>query len=286
MKTIRRIPYSILMIALAVSAFAQKAKLGENAALRYWAAFAQMQDSAITAQQAKELNTILEGTAPYDDSKYRDLVERNRPALVTMALGTSLPDCDWGIDYMRGDDEPVDYVRKALALGRLNVLYAFHLQIAGDKDGSVRALTTGLRFSQDVANGGTLFATVVAKDLLVSHLRAIVFTAHAAGLSAAQRSQLQKAVARLGPSGLVWEAAMTREMQALNRPDWQVSVPLGRVTQAYVAALNDSSNLPKLEQIMATVPLPLRDVIPNPSRVLEEKQDLTDKLSQTRSMLQ
>ena len=66
-----------------------------------------------------------------------------------MARGTALPKCDWGLDYI-GEDTPVDYARSALALGRLNVLYAFHLLIAGDKDGAVSAIKAGLRFSQDV----------------------------------------------------------------------------------------------------------------------------------------
>jgi hypothetical protein len=63
-------------------------------------------------------------------------------------------------------------------------------------------------------------------------------------------------------------------------------VPLERVTQAYVGALNDPSTLPKLEQVIATVPQPLRDVIPNPKHVLEEKKDWTEKLQEMRSKLQ
>jgi hypothetical protein len=39
--------------------------------------------------------------------------------------------------------------------GRLNVLYAFHLFKTGNKDGAVRALAAGLRFSHDVGNGGS-----------------------------------------------------------------------------------------------------------------------------------
>lgn len=157
---------SMILIALlsAGPGLAQrKASLTENAALRYWSAFSQVQDSGITDQQAKELNAILDGTAPYDDTKYKGLLEKNTLALQIMSRATSLPNCDWGLDYGLRDDIPVDYVRKALVLGRLNVLYAFHLFIGGDKDGGVRALAAGLRFSHDVANGGSLFATLIAK---------------------------------------------------------------------------------------------------------------------------
>src|SRR2546429_3014690 len=86
MKTLRLILLIVLCaVAPPGSLFAQQnAQLGVNAALRYWSAFAEMQDSAISDQQAKELNAILDGTAPYDDLKYKDLVAANRSAVETM----------------------------------------------------------------------------------------------------------------------------------------------------------------------------------------------------------
>jgi hypothetical protein len=267
----------------------QRVKLGENAALRYWSAFAQMQDSAIADQQAKELNQILDGTAPYRDLEYKDLVEKNRPALETMARATALSDCDWGIDYQLGPEAPVDYVRKALALGRLNVLYAFHLLIIGNKDAAVRALAAGLGFSRDVADGGTLFATVVAKELLTAHIRAVESVLHVAGLSPTERSVLRKALAQVGPEGLDWGSAVKRELAILetfHRHDSQASAALARITPSYVTALNSPSVLPKLQQMIDGAPRPLRDTIPNPKRVLEEKQDLAGQLLQVRSLLQ
>jgi hypothetical protein len=280
---------SMILIALlsAGSALAQQnASLRENAALRYWSAFSEVQDSGITDQQAKELNAILDGTAPYDDSKYKELLEKNKLALEIMARATSFPNCDWGLDYELREDIPVDYARKALALGRLNVLYAFHLFLEGNKDGGVRALTAGLRFSHDVANGGSLFATVIAKDLLVTHLRAVSDALHLEQLSARQRTRLQRAVAGLASHGVDWQSAIKQEMGVLNKPPWQDSVSLVRVTQAYLASVSDPSQLPKLEQLLGTVPQPLRDVIPNPKEVLEQKQELDQKLTQTRSLLQ
>jgi hypothetical protein len=288
MKILNTIPSMILIALLSAgSALAQQnASLKENAALRYWSAFSEVQDSGITDQQAKELNAILDGTAPYDDSKYKELLEKNKLALEIMARATTFPTCDWGLDYELRDDIPVDYARKALALGRLNVLYAFHLFLEGNKDGGVRALAAGLRFSHDVANGGSLFATVIAKDLLVTHLRAVSDALHLEQLSARQRTRLQQAVTGLASHGVDWQSAIKQEMGVLNKPPWQDSVSLVRVTQAYLASVSDPSQLPKLEQLLATVPQPLRDVIPNPKQVLEQKQELDQKLTQTRSLLQ
>jgi len=292
------IPPMILLLATpaSVETAQPRVKLGENAALRYWSAFAQMQDSAVTAEQAKGLNLILDGSAPYDDLKYKDLVEKNQPALETMIRGTALPNCDWGIEYALGPDAPVDYVRKALEMGRLNVLYVFHLLIVGDKDGAVRVLAAGVRFSHDVANGGTLFATVVAKDLLAAHLRAMEFGLHVTGFSSAQKSALQKALTQLGPEGLDWQSAVKRELGIFRVPfrtpegvkelDSQASAVLAEVVATYVAALNNPTLLPGLQEKIAGAPRPLPEIIPNPKRVLEEKQNLTEKILQLHSLLQ
>ena len=285
MKILRLISSMILFIAISVGSASaqQRVKLGENAALRYWSAFAEMQDSAITDQEAKELATILDGTAPYDDLKYKGLVEKNRPALETMVRGSALPNCDWGVDYQLGSGAPVEYVRKALVMGRLNVLYTFHLLRVGDKDGAMRVLAAGFRFSHDVANGGTLFATVAAKTVLVQHLRAAEFALHVAELSAAQRLVLQKAITQLGPDGLDWYSAMKRELEIL---DGLNSEAMARIIPSYLSSLNNASQLPGLQKMIATAPRPIAKVIPNPKRVFEEKKDLTDKLLQARSRLQ
>jgi hypothetical protein len=287
----RRVIFTLILVASAFngSAFSQGMKLGDNAALRYWAAFAQMQDSAITDEEATKLNGILSGPVPYDDLKYKDLVERNRPALDTMAGGTVFANCDWGLDYHRGPDTPVEYVRKSLELGRLNVLYAFHLQIAGDKDGAVRALAAGIRFSRDVANGGPLFAALAAKDLLTTHFKAVGFLLHMSGLSAPQRAILQKAVAQLGPVGVDWKSATRRDLESLRcsvSQDSHASAALDQISSAYIRTLNDPSTLPALQKLIAGAPQTVAQAIPNPKRVLEQKQELKDQLSQIRSLLQ
>jgi hypothetical protein len=277
---------AITALLFAPAAFAQsKPKLGQNAALRYYAAFSVMQDAALSDQEAKELTAILDGSAPYDDTKYKSLVERNNLALKVMARGAELPNCDWGLDYELGDEIPVEYTRKALQLGRLNVLNAFHLALVGDKDGAVHALTAGLHFSHDVANGGSLFSTVIAKELLMEHFHAIEGLQHLGGISSARRAVLRKALAQLGGEGLDWESGMKMEMAVLNRPDWQKDVPLGQVAEAYINALRNPSTLPQLEELLSKVPVPLREVIPSPKEVIGQKQEFEAKLQGLRAML-
>jgi len=288
MKALRFVSLIILCAAPIGSAIAQQnGQLGQNAALRYWSAFAEMQDSAVTDQQAKELNAILDGTAPYSDLKYRELAEKNRPAVETMVRGTAIPNCDWGIDYAIGPDAPVEYARKALALGRLNVLYAFHLLQNGNKDGAVRAIAAGVRFSHDVANGGTLFATLVAKNLLATHIRAMAFALHMEQLSSGQKSVLQKPLSQLPPDGLDWQAAVKQEFEIPGPGlDAKAFSALAQISTAYQNVVNNPAALSGLQQMISAAPQPVRDLIPNPQRVLAEKQDLADQLRQMRSLLQ
>ncbi len=290
MKQVKITASTIFGVLLALgSAFAQRpTSPSNNAALRYWAAFSQIQDSGISEQDAKELNAALATMGPLDMSKYKDLVQKNTLALQVMERGTSLPICDWGLDYGLGDNMPVDYARKALVLGRLNILFVMKLYHSGDKDGAVHALAAGLRFSHDVANGGSLFATLVAKDLLVTHLVATVDALRMGQLSAPQRSQLQNAVAALG-GGLDWSSAARRDLEALRThyaADPTTSAALDHIVDSYSAYLKDPSKLPTLSEAINTAPPELANLIPNPKRALEQKQDLADKLAQARALLQ
>ena len=290
MKRITVIAPTAIAVLFAVGAAMgqQRNLLADNAALRYWAAFSQLQDAAITDQQAKELDSVLDTMGSFDISKYSDLIQKNTLALEIMARGTSLPNCDWGLDYGLGEDVPVDYARKALVLGRLNILYAMQLYHSGNPDGAIGALAAGLRFSHDVAKGGSLFATLAAKDLLVTHLVAINDAVRMGQLSTAQRSRLQNAVAALG-DGLDWSAAVKRDLGALG-PRYsgqsRVSASLARITSSYAAVLKGESNLSSLMDTINHAPAELANVIPNPKRVQEQRQELSEKLQQARLLLQ
>jgi hypothetical protein len=286
----RPIPFLILAALLsASSAPAQSsASANRNASLRYWSAFSAMQDSAITADQAAELNAVLAGRAEYDDSKFSAVVEKNKLPLEIMHRATALPECDWGLDDSFGAEEPVEYARDGLALGRLNVLYALHLLHAGDNEDAVKALAAGLHFSRDVARGGTLFATLVADQLITEHLRAAMFAIRESKLSPAQRSVLQDAVAHLGPEGLDWRSAIDHEFEVMRKHfpgDGQASAAVSRIDSAYVKTLDDPSALPALKDAIHNAPSAVVQMIPMPDRVIEAKQKLATQIAQTRTAL-
>jgi len=301
MNILRRIALVALAVALlAAPAMPQSgemgAKPGENAALRYWSAFAQMQDMGLTDSQAKELYRIVEGTAPFVPSTFKELIARNRPALETMASGTELPYCDWGIDYRLGPMAPLDHVGKAAQLGRLNVLYAMQLEM-NDPAAAVKTLAVGLRFSHDVASGGTLLSALLAKSLLMAHLRVMASVLQKKDLTAGERATLRNALARIGPDGVDWQAAVKRELAVLRGPlptadgvktlDPQALAALARITHLYVSALSNPSVLPELQKTIANAPPPLPHEIPYsvPKRVVEQKQELTQELASVRAKL-
>ena len=287
----RVIPFLLLALLLSATAvLAQSPALrNDNAALRYWSAFSVMQDSAITADQAAELNAVLAGRAEYDDAKFSAVVEKNKLALQIMVRGSSLPECNWGLDYSFGPNEPVEYLRDAGALGRVNVLYALHLLNTGDKDAGVNSIIAGLRFSREVANGGTLIATLIADQLIREHLRAADFALHESNLSAAQRSQLRNAVAQLGPDGVDWRSAMDREFQvslAQLRGNLQASAAVERIAAAYARALSDPSAVAALQAAIHSAPPVASQVTPNFRKVAEAKRALAAQIAATRSLLQ
>jgi hypothetical protein len=242
-----------------------------------------MQDSAVSPDQAKELQAILEGTAPYSELKYRDLVERNRLAVETLQRGAALAQCDWGLEYPLGSEAPIEYVRKALALGRLNILYALHQLQIGDRLGGIRTLSGGIRFSHDVASDGPLFSALAAKTLLVSHLRAVDFAAHEKALSTAERGLIAAALGRIGGEGVDWQAAIRREFEVLSRSG---SPAPAAVEELYRRTLQDAGQLPHLQRAIAGTPQPVAARIANPQRVLDQKRELDERLRATRQRLQ
>jgi len=273
-----------ILTALSCTAMAQQAtpKPDDNAALRYWSAFAQMQDSNVTPEQVKGLQAILDGTAPYSDVNYRDLVERNRRAVETLQRGATLSRCDWGVEYQLGTEAPVDYVRRALTLGRLNVLYAYHQLSSRNRSGGMRTLAGGIRFSHDVAGGGTLIAGVAAKVLMIAHLRAVDFAARTQPLSSEEKTLLAAQLDQVGPEGVDWYSTMQREFEVLERSGAKIPATL---VELYGKTVQDAAQLPRLQQAMAGAPQSVAGLIPRPQRVLEQKQELNDRLQQCRAML-
>jgi len=217
----KRIFAALLFVsAIAVSnspAVQPPSQPADNAALRYWMAFAQMNDSPISTEDAARMDAIVDGKASWDEPKFGPLVEQNKEAIETMIRGTQLPYCEWGIEYNLGPDAPFAHLPKARAMARLNRLYAERLATAGDYDGAIRSTIAGIRFAQHMAQNASFFGALTAKVGLVVQLAQIKQFAASGRLSSAQLAALRTVVQSLPEGGFRWQSAASMEGFAIRR---------------------------------------------------------------------
>jgi hypothetical protein len=159
-----------------------------NAALRYWLAFADLQDPP----SDKSTQDLLEKTAaeetPWDEAKLGAILDQNDQAIREMQRATKLPECDWGLEYSRGPQASVAYVPRARVLARLNTLYGMRMMSKGQTQDAVEAWLDGVRFSQDLAKGGTLIFKLVARRHTINEARSEIEALRAKLLVAAGKS--------------------------------------------------------------------------------------------------
>jgi hypothetical protein len=202
--------------SLCTSATAQhSSRPADNAALRYWMAFAQMNDSPISAEDAARIDAIISGKSPWDEQKFAPLVEQNKDAIETMIRGTRLSYCEWSIEYDLGPDAPIAYLPKARALARLNGLYANRLASTGDYDAAVRATTAGIRFARHLAENASFLGALTAKAALIPQLEQAQQIAASGRVSSAQLAKLRGAVKSLPEGAFDWAHAARLEGEGM-----------------------------------------------------------------------
>ena len=186
-----------------------------NAALRYWLAFAEMQDPPADKETSDLLEKTAAGEASWDEAKLGPILDKNEVAIQIMQRATKLPDCDWGVEYSRGAAASIAYVPRARVLARLNTLYGLRLAAKGDVHGAVDTWLDGVRFSQDLAKGGTLIFALVAKTALLSNLNALTQAAEKGTLPAADKAKVSAAVGALPETVFDWSQALFLEQYGI-----------------------------------------------------------------------
>jgi len=126
---------------------APSADLGQNAALRYWTAFALM--SVPSSEQDKIIGQWK--TAPMDD-KAAEIIQQNRHALDYLQLAAEVKPCDWGI-VQAGPDTPLPHLGKARQITRLACLRARYRFSRGDDVDGVRNLCAVLTLASQCDSG-------------------------------------------------------------------------------------------------------------------------------------
>jgi hypothetical protein len=209
---------SILVLLAACSAPAQIKRPTEtrNAALRYWLAFAEMQDAASDAATTALLEKTAAGEVPWDESKLGPILDKNAYAILHMQRATKLPDCDWGVAYSDGPTASIAYAPRARVLARLNTLYGMRQAAKDNQEAALQTWLAGLRFSRHVAQGGSLIFALTAKSALLSNLRALTQAAQSGRLGAREKTEAKTVIQALPESAFDWSYALLLEEDGID----------------------------------------------------------------------
>jgi hypothetical protein len=209
----------------------------KNAALRYWMAFAEMQDTSVDKATQDLLEKAAAGGAAWDETKLAPILDANADAIQTMQRATKLPECDWGLEYSRGPRASIAYAPRARALARLNTLEGLRQMAHGDSQSAVNTWLAGIHFSQDLARGGTLIFALMTKSALLPDLRALTGAARNGQLNETEKGQVLRAVRALPEDGLDWGLAwgiesatveqILQELQAAPNPGTAYEAVMG-----------------------------------------------------------
>ena len=208
-----RVIVGMVLLLTTVSVHAQSKAPPEtrNAALRYWLAFADLQDAPADKATSELLEKTAAGEAAWDEAKLGPILDKNETAIWRMQRATKLPECDWGLEYDLGPRASIAYIPKARVLARLNTLDGMRLAAKGNTQKAVETWLAGIRFSQHLTRGGSLIFSLVAKMGLISNFHALTQAAQSGALNHDQRKQIEAAVRALPETGFDWGEALRNE---------------------------------------------------------------------------
>jgi hypothetical protein len=186
-----------------------------NAALRYWLAFADLQDPPSDKATQELLEKTAAGESPWDEAKLGSILDLNAQAIQEMQRATKLSECDWGLEYSRGPQASIAYVPRARVLARLNTLDGMRMMAKGRTQAAIDTWLDGVQFSRHLAQGGTLIFKLVARMSLHSNFDALTRAAQAGQLNDRQKHEIAAALRALPDDGFDWSEAMAFEEGSL-----------------------------------------------------------------------
>ena len=211
---------TIALVVLSASVARSQAKYPpqtRNAALRYWLAFAEMQDPPADKATQDLLEKTSAGNSAWDESKLGPILDANDGAIRTMQRATKLPECDWGLEYDRGVRAALPNLSRARVMAKLNQLAGMREMAKGDFQAAVTTWVAGVRFSQHLATGGPLIFALVAKSALLPNLRILTSEIQKGRLSDGQKKQVFTGLKGLREDGFNWGAAWGLEELTLEQ---------------------------------------------------------------------
>jgi hypothetical protein len=246
--------FATFTLTLAIRANAQLGYPPEtkNAALRYWIAFSEMRDLEADKPTQELLEKTLSAQALWDEKKIAPILDANKFAIDIMQRATKLPDCDWGLEYKQGTSASIAYAPRARALSRLNTLEGMRQLAAGNTQSATDTWLAGVRFSQDLARGGSLIFTLMAKNALLPNLRTLTLAAANGQLTVAERQQVTTVIRALPEGAFDWSAAWGIESAGLDHFLHELqsaSDPRGLYQQAMGSAAPEKGLPPSAQEI-------------------------------------
>ena len=198
----------LFLLSSAGSALPQVNSLPEtrNAALRYWQAFAEIKDPAADKATLDLMVKTVSGQAAWNEAKLAAILDPNQNALGIFLRATSLPDCDWGLEYRRGPEASIAIVPRASVMARLNSLQAMRDLANGHSDAAVDRWIAGIRFSQDLARNASLIFALTAKSSMMTNLHALANEVQKGRFNQSQKKRLEIAVRAIPEDGFDWAA--------------------------------------------------------------------------------
>jgi hypothetical protein len=185
--------------------------LGENAALRYWQAFAVFPKLDDARQKL-----LADSSAAGDDAK--KLAESGENSLLYLRRGAAIAQCDWGLHREDGPYLLLPHLGKGRDLARLAALKARMDFAAGRPadavDTAADAMVMGRHLSADLT---AIISYLV--QLAVERVEIDALASHLAGLDLAALDRLDRRLAALPPGGSL-QACMTVERDSFL--DWAV----------------------------------------------------------------
>jgi hypothetical protein len=212
-ESLKRIALALALCVAVQPAKAQEAKLPDNrnAALRYWMAFALMQDRPMDANTRKVLDRVVSGDAAWDEAALGPLVTANSEAIRTMVRAAQLPECNWGLEYELGPAAPVAHLAKARALARLAVLSGVRSLAQGRSGEATEVWLASLRFSRHLAENASLIGVLTARSALLATLRVVNKAAQSHSLDRVSLARAGREIRGLPEYGFDWSRAVRVE---------------------------------------------------------------------------
>jgi hypothetical protein len=233
-------------------------------------AFALLQDPPADAATTDLVQRVADGKVPWDEGRLGAILDANADALEIMRRGSTLRSCDWGIEYDLGPNAPIAHLAKGRVLGRLNVLSGMRRAALGQRAEAVESWLTSVRFSQHLAQGGTLISLLSANAILMPTLNAVADAASRGALDAGQKKRMLTVAQALPETGFDWADAMMREGDVL--------VPITKDVaglRATVTRIADALRLPpdRARTALAIVNLGAYP-LPSPTRINGVREDI------------